>query len=658
MTHTGSELERECLMFRTKLQCKGHFDKEFRLENINILLIDLKKDSLSVSIFKAENSKNQFSNRVSSYNPGIDYLSRGIAGGGSYDETGSGTNYLCLPHDPDQSPSQFPNELEANDYVAHVWGAEYQYSFGRVKLSDDVPCAVCLDTKTTTSLMIPAKSSCPSHWIKQYNGFLCSNMYGHPAASEYACVDYDAQYVEGKRENQDGKLFYPVASKCGSLPCPPYENAKFIIEYDSSICYKTLSKGFTASKKTILKIINNCIRKTTKHATLSLSKFNQQILLRYSRWSGSLTGRTQLVYTGIAGGGSYGETGSGTNYLCLPHDPDQSLADDPHELERSGFVAYVWGAEYQYSFCMVKVDDDVPCAVCRDTTTETSLMIPAKTSQWKKQYNRFLCANMYSHPGASEYACVDYDAQYIEGKRDNQDGKLFYPVVSKCGSLPCPPYDNAKYMCSVCNPLWYSLSRFPAFEKAYRTFGVSCEGGAFYIRWGRKDCPVVNGTNLVYSGIAGGGAWKETGSGTNYLCLPHDPDFAPSDFPNALQIHGLKAHVWGAEYQFAYGNVKVDDDVPCAACLDTNAVTSVMIPGKNSCPATWTKQYGGFLCANHYGHAGASEYSCVDENPQYFEGSRQNLDGKLFYPVSTVCGSLPCPPYENSKYLKCVVCSR
>ncbi|XP_071133217.1 uncharacterized protein [Mytilus edulis] len=183
-------------------------------------------------------------------------------------------------------------------------------------------------------------------------------------------------------------------------------------------------------------------------------------------------------------------------------------------------------------------------------------------------------------------------------------------------------------------------------------------GGAFYIRWGRKDCPVVNGTNLVYSGIAGGGSWKETGGGTNYLCLPHDPDFAQSDFPNALQVHGLKAHVWGAEYQFAYGNVKVDDDVPCAACLDTNAVTSVMIPGKNSCPATWKKQYGGFLCANHYGHAGASEYSCVDENPQYFEGSRQNLDGKLFFPVITVCGSLPCPPYENSKYLKCVVCSR
>jgi hypothetical protein len=26
--------------------------------------------------------------------------------------------------------------------------------------------------------------------------------------------------------------------------------------------------------------------------------------------------------TGIAGGGQYGESGSGSTYLCLPHDPD------------------------------------------------------------------------------------------------------------------------------------------------------------------------------------------------------------------------------------------------------------------------------------------------------------------------------------------------
>ena len=134
--------------------------------------------------------------------------------------------------------------------------------------------------------------------------------------------------------------------------------------------------------------------------------------------------------------------------------------------------------------------------------------------------------------------------------------------------------------------------------------------------------------------------------------------FPPSIFPYALDFASYVARVWGAEYQFSYGNVKVDDDVPCAACLDTKAVTSMMIPGKSSCPSGWRKQYSGYLCANHYGNPAASEYACVDNDPQYFEGRRQNLNGKLFYPAVTVCGSLPCPPYEHSKYLKCVVCSK
>ena len=154
------------------------------------------------------------------------------------------------------------------------------------------------------------------------------------------------------------------------------------------------------------------------------------------------------------------------------------------------------------------------------------------------------------------------------------------------------------------------------------------------------------------TGIAGGGQYGESGSGSTYLCLPHDPDIAPSNFPYVLDSSSYVARVWGAEYQFSYRNAKVDDDVPCATSLYTKAVTSMMIPGKSSCPAGWRKQYSGYLCANHYAHPAASEYACVDDDPQYFEGRRQNLDGKLFYPAITVCGSLPCPPYESSKYLK------
>ena len=96
-------------------------------------------------------------------------------------------------------------------------------------------------------------------------------------------------------------------------------------------------------------------------------------------------------------------------------------------------------------------------------------------------------------------------------------------------------------------------------------------------------------------GIAGGGSYAESGSGSTYLCLPHDPDFAPSNFPSALYNNGQVARVWGAEYQYSYGNVKGDDDVTCAACLDTKAVTSMMIPGKALCPSGWRKQYSGYI---------------------------------------------------------------
>ncbi|XP_063447190.1 short-chain collagen C4-like [Mytilus trossulus] len=187
---------------------------------------------------------------------------------------------------------------------------------------------------------------------------------------------------------------------------------------------------------------------------------------------------------------------------------------------------------------------------------------------------------------------------------------------------------------------------------------LSYKGGTIYTRWGRKDCPNKNGTQLVYTGIAGGGSHAETGSGTNYLCLPHNPDEKPAQLSIGLELSNYVAHVWGAEYQFSLGKVKVDDDVPCAVCRDTTTETSLMIPAKSSCPSLWKKQYNGLLCANMYGHPAASEYACVDSEAQYFEGKRGSNDGKLFYPAVSVCGSLPCPLYENLKYMTCVVCSK
>lgn len=78
-----------------------------------------------------------------------------------------------------------------------------------------------------------------------------------------------------------------------------------------------------------------------------------------------------------------------------------------------------------------------------------------------------------------------------------------------------------------------------------------------------------------------------------------------------------------------------------------------MIPAKSSCPSSWTKQYAEFL---YYG----AKYLCLDENPEYMtDVARQHEEnGRLFYPVHAVCGSLPCPPYQNSQTIACVVCTK
>ena len=62
--------------------------------------------------------------------------------------------------------------------------------------------------------------------------------------------------------------------------------------------------------------------------------------------------------------------------------------------------------------------------------------------------------------------------------------------------------------------------------------------------------------------------------------------------------------------------------------------------------------------AGYHGHASATEYICVDKDPESLYGSHVNHNGRLLYKVEGICGSLQCPPYVDGKELACVVCSR
>lgn len=111
-------------------------------------------------------------------------------------------------------------------YSSYV--AEYQFTYKNVAVDDDVPCAICKVKSATTTIMVPAKKSCPQNQTLQYNGYLGAGYYGEQP-TEYICVDRDPENFEGMRlVNSDGLLIYPVQAVCGSLPCPNYTQSQYL----------------------------------------------------------------------------------------------------------------------------------------------------------------------------------------------------------------------------------------------------------------------------------------------------------------------------------------------------------------------------------------------------------------------------------------------
>ena len=181
-------------------------------------------------------------------------------------------------------------------------------------------------------------------------------------------------------------------------------------------------------------------------------------------------------------------------------------------------------------------------------------------------------------------------------------------------------------------------------------------GGTVYVRWGHDQCPST--AQLVYSGRAGGSKNTHTGSGSNPQCLPLDPNFLTPISGD----QGSRALMYGAEYEtLTDSNSHVhgcdDTDVPCAVCHVSNRNAVYMVPAKYTCPSGWTREYYGYLMAERHTHR-RSQYTCVDTTFKSVTGSSANKDALKFYFVEGRCGSLPCPPYDNTKELSCAVCTK
>ncbi|XP_025107371.1 uncharacterized protein LOC112572065 [Pomacea canaliculata] len=156
---------------------------------------------------------------------------------------------------------------------------------------------------------------------------------------------------------------------------------------------------------------------------------------------------TEMVYTGIIGGSSHDQTGAAANALCLPLEP--VLVNNPG----TPHVTLIVGAELEVT-PLAQHDLDPLCAVCR-TPRPTVVMVPAANAcqlGWTLEYSGYLMAGHNTHPGASQFICIDKQQQTRMASDKNENGRLFYYSTGICGSLPCPPYQAGKvFPCVVCS---------------------------------------------------------------------------------------------------------------------------------------------------------------------------------------------------------------
>ena len=157
----------------------------------------------------------------------------GRAGGSKWD-LGGGSNPQCLPLDPN-----FLRTISGTQHRALMYGAEYETntdSNSHIHGVDDtdIPCAVCHVSSRTAVYMVPAKYSCPSGWTREYYGYLMTS-HSVQKRTVFTCMDTAFKSVVGSSADRDSVLFYFVEGRCGSLPCPPYDNHR---ELSCAVCTK------------------------------------------------------------------------------------------------------------------------------------------------------------------------------------------------------------------------------------------------------------------------------------------------------------------------------------------------------------------------------------------------------------------------------------
>ena len=167
----------------------------------------------------------------------------------------------------------------------------------------------------------------------------------------------------------------------------------------------------------------------------------------------------------------------------------------------------------------------------------------------------------------------------------------------------------------------------------------------------------IPGTEIMYSGMAGGTFVTHEGGGANMLCMPMDPEYTLTHQWGVLG----HAHIYKVEYNIPAQGTH-NHNVPCAVCHVSTRSATFMIPAKTSCPSSWIREYCGYIMTSYRGAGrGRLVFECIDEDQESLVNSTSaDNNGGILHHVEAACGAagLPCPPYSAYKEVNCVVCTK
>ena len=188
-------------------------------------------------------------------------------------------------------------------------------------------------------------------------------------------------------------------------------------------------------------------------------------------------------------------------------------------------------------------------------------------------------------------------------------------------------------------------------------------------------CRPADSRSALFEGYAAGPHWSQAGDGSNYLCLPEEPQWKTylegnHAYSATGYMHGVQYGLWSdATYRNSIfdssnsGGVDLlEQAAPCAVCYAGGRSTTLMIPARTECPDGWTAEYSGYLMSESHGSTHGerrrSSYLCWDEAPEIAADGAANSDQSVIYPVEVQCGTLSCSKYVTGRELACMVCSK